>query len=60
MNAAHDTPIKIRQVKYLNNVDEQDHRAIKRIIRPIKGPLSGSPTQAVRTSALQVLLNRSN
>jgi hypothetical protein len=28
---------KIRQVKYLNNVVEQDHRAIKRIIRPMLG-----------------------
>jgi transposase-like protein len=29
-----DTLIKIRQVKYLNNVVDQDHPAIKRIIRP--------------------------
>lgn len=29
--------IKIRQVKYLNNVVEQDHRAIKRIIGPMLG-----------------------
>ncbi len=29
------TPIKIRQNKYLNNVVEQDHRAIKRIIKPM-------------------------
>jgi transposase-like protein len=29
-NAAHDTEVEIRQVKYLNNVVEQDHRAIKR------------------------------
>jgi putative transposase len=27
-------PIELRQVKYLNNIVEQDHRAIKRIIRP--------------------------
>jgi putative transposase len=25
-------PIELRQVKYLNNIVEQDHRAIKRII----------------------------
>jgi putative transposase len=37
MNAERDTTIKIRQVKYLNNVVEQDHRAIKRIIRPMLG-----------------------
>jgi putative transposase len=29
--------IELRQVKYLNNVVEQDHRAIKRIIRPMLG-----------------------
>jgi putative transposase len=29
--------IKIRQSKYLNNLIEQDHRAIKRIIRPMLG-----------------------
>lgn len=29
--------IEIRQVKYLNNVVEQDHRAIKRIVRPMLG-----------------------
>jgi len=37
LHAGRDTPIKIRQVKYLNNVVEQDHRAIKRIIRPMLG-----------------------
>jgi len=30
-------PIKVRQVKYLNNVVEQDHRAIKRRTRPMLG-----------------------
>ncbi|SAL84624.1 integrase catalytic region [Caballeronia choica] len=30
LNAERETPIKIRQNKYLNNVVEQDHRAIKR------------------------------
>jgi putative transposase len=33
-NAEREGPITIRQVKYLNNVVEQDHRAIKRITRP--------------------------
>jgi hypothetical protein len=28
-------PVELRQVKYLNNIVEQDHRAIKRIIRPM-------------------------
>jgi transposase-like protein len=36
-NAAHGTSIAIRQVKYLNNVVEQDHRAVKRITRPLLG-----------------------
>ena len=29
--------IELRQSKYLNNVIEQDHRAIKRIVRPMLG-----------------------
>ena len=29
--------IEIRQIKYLNNLIEQDHRAIKRIVRPMLG-----------------------
>ncbi len=29
--------IKVRQVKYLNNIVEQDHRFIKKITRPMKG-----------------------
>ena len=29
--------IEIRQIKYLNNLVEQDHRAVKRIIRPMLG-----------------------
>jgi transposase-like protein len=37
LNADRPTPIKVRQSKYLNNVIEQDHRAIKRIIKPMMG-----------------------
>jgi transposase, IS6 family len=29
--------VKLRQVKYLNNIVEQDHRAIKRIFKPMMG-----------------------
>jgi putative transposase len=36
-NEAHGTTIAARQVRYLNNVVEQDHRAVKRITRPILG-----------------------
>jgi putative transposase len=34
-NAGRDVPILVRQVKYLNNIVEQDHRAIKRVTRPM-------------------------
>jgi putative transposase len=37
INDDRETPIKIRQSKYLNNVVEQDHRAIKRRTRPMLG-----------------------
>ena len=30
INAKREVPVKIRQKKYLNNIVEQDHRAIKR------------------------------
>jgi putative transposase len=30
-------PIEMRQSKYLNNLVEQDHRAVKRITRPMLG-----------------------
>src|SRR5680860_91990 len=32
-----DTSIVVRQVKYLNNIVEQDHRAVKRITKPMLG-----------------------
>lgn len=35
VNATRERPIKIRQQKYLNNLVEQDHRAIKRRTRPM-------------------------
>src|SRR5262249_51031743 len=34
-NKIHPTSIAIRQCKYLNNIVEQDHRAVKRIVRPM-------------------------
>src|SRR5271168_2089148 len=36
-NAEQDAAIEMRQVKYLNNILEQDHRAIKRAVRPMLG-----------------------
>ena len=35
INARGDTPVIVRQVKYLNNIVEQDHRAIKRATKPM-------------------------
>jgi len=35
INAGRQTPFLVRQVKYLNNIVEQDHRAIKRVTRPM-------------------------
>ncbi len=37
VNAEREMPIKVRQVKYLDNIVEQDHRAIKRRTRPMLG-----------------------
>jgi len=37
ISVGRDTPIRTRQNKYLNNIVEQDHRAIKRIIKPMTG-----------------------
>jgi putative transposase len=36
-NTDNEASIELRQVKYLNNVVEQDHRAIKRMTRPMLG-----------------------
>lgn len=35
INARGEMPIIARQVKYLNNIVEQDHRAIKRVTKPM-------------------------
>ena len=36
-NSEKNAEIKIQQIKYLNNLVEQDHRAIMRIVRPMLG-----------------------
>ena len=36
-NETHGTHIIIRQITYLNNMVEQDHRAVKRVTRPMLG-----------------------
>jgi putative transposase len=47
LTAQRDTPIKVRQNKYLNNIDEQDHRAI-----------SGAPERCLdsRHSGVRIVL----
>src|SRR5450759_1428929 len=35
VNDDRELPIEIRQIKYLNNIVEQDHRAIKRVTKPM-------------------------
>jgi transposase-like protein len=45
-NQEHGTSIDIRQIKYLNNMVEQDHRGVKRITRPILGFKSFEAAQA--------------
>ena len=36
-NRENETSIEIRQIKYLNNIVEQDHRGIKRVTKPMLG-----------------------
>jgi putative transposase len=47
LNEEREVPITIRQVKYLNNIVEQDHRAIKRITRPMLGFKSFRAARAI-------------
>ena len=37
INEGRDVPLQARQVKYLNNIVEQDHRSVKRITKPMMG-----------------------
>jgi putative transposase len=46
-NEEHGTAIIIRQVKYLNNMIEQDHRGVKRVTRPMLGFKSFEAAQAI-------------
>jgi putative transposase len=46
-NEGHGTAIIIRQVKYLNNIIEQDHRGVKRVARPMLGFKSFEAAQAI-------------
>jgi len=37
INASLPSPALVRQIKYLNNIVEQDHRAVKRVTKPMLG-----------------------
>ena len=37
INAILPTPALVRQIKYLNNIVEQDHRSVKRVTKPMLG-----------------------
>ena len=45
-NQEYGTTIVIRQVKYLNNIIEQDHRGVKRVTRPMLGFKSSQAAQS--------------
>ena len=44
-NEEHGTAIEIRQITYLNNIVEQDHRSVKRVTRPMLGCKSFAAAQ---------------
>jgi len=45
-NEEHRTSIEICKIKYLNNIVEQDHHAVKRVSRPMLGFQSFESAQA--------------
>ena len=47
INDGLENSIVVRQVKYLNNIVEQDHRAIKRVTRPMLGFKSFRPARNI-------------
>ena len=47
INQDRDVPIEVRQVKYLNNIVEQDHRFVKHVTRPMLGFKSFRTASAV-------------
>jgi putative transposase len=48
-NEEHGTSIEIRQIKYLTNMVEQDHRGVKRVTRPRLGFKSFAAAQDTLT-----------
>ena len=53
-NADHDTDVEIRQVKYLNNIFEQDHRTIKRMVRAMLG-FKAFWSAAITIAAIEIM-----
>ncbi|CAN5242090.1 hypothetical protein BH10PSE16_BH10PSE16_40610 [soil metagenome] len=47
INKDRDVPIEVRQIKYLNNIVEQDHRFVKRVTKPMLGFKSFRAASAV-------------
>ena len=57
-NAEHEADVEIRQNKCLNNMVEQDHRAIKRMARPMLGFKSFRSAAAILTGVELMHMNR--
>jgi len=57
-NAEHETDVEIRQSKCLNNIIEQDHRAIKRMARPMLGFKSFRSAAAILAGVKLMHMNR--
>jgi transposase-like protein len=58
-NTENKAGIAIRQVKYLNNIVEQDHRAIKRQTRPMLGfKTVATPPRLARAHQVSVAVSR--
>jgi transposase-like protein len=53
-NAELEAAIEIRQIKYLNNIVEQDHRAIKQLVRPMLG-LKSFRSAAVTVAGIELM-----
>jgi transposase-like protein len=51
-------PIRIRQSQYLNNLIEQDHRAVKRRVRPMLGLKSVNSARAILSGIEMVHMMR--
>jgi hypothetical protein len=57
-HAGHGTAMAIRQVRYLNNVVEQDHRAVKRVTCPMLGFKSMETAQHILAGIERILMLR--